>query len=243
MKTYRQFIIDIQERYYEPNEKLPSGKTPLEKATQKSKTRAKTIARQSPQNQERWAKQYDKTRTHVSHGADNKDYNPNVSHKHKDAVHVRADKHSLGVHHKPSKIWFSSDRNDDGSHTIQWGHTNRHSMSRAEKIKLARTAERVYDKHVSHRLPHGSIVHNSPSASYDKRGSEKPINRRSELYKKKGGFGELDSEGDQFGKVGRNPSPKQKKKGATRIKPLDPKKTKEYLGWNDRKDYYDDDED
>lgn len=29
MKTYSQFISDLQERYYEPNEKLPSGETPL----------------------------------------------------------------------------------------------------------------------------------------------------------------------------------------------------------------------
>ena len=243
MKTYKQFILDIQERYYEPKEKLPSGRTPLEKATQKSKTRAKTIGRQSPENQERWAKQYDLTRTHVNHGSDNKNYNANVSHKHKDDIKVKADKNSLDIQHKPTKIWYSADKNDDGSHTIQWGHTNRQSMTRAQKIKLARDAERVWNKHGVHRLPHDAIVHNSPSASHDNKGNEKPINRRSELYKKKGGFGELDSDGDQFGKVGRNPSPKQKKKGVTRIKPLNPKKTKEYLGWNDRKDYYDDDED
>jgi hypothetical protein len=231
-KTFKDFMA-IAERYYEPNERLSSGKTPVEKAKQKSKTRAKTIATQSPQNQDRWAKQYDLTRTKVTHGADNKNYNTNVSHQDKDKVEIDSDKKTLQVSHPESGITYEVERKGDGRHEVAWSHSgNKHRMNTTQRIRTARNAEKVWNQHVVHRLPHGDIVHNTPVSSFDDRGEEKPINRRAELYKKRGGFGEVDAEGDQFGKVGRNPSPKQAKKGAKRIKPLDPEKAKDQLNWD-----------
>ena len=216
MKTFQEFL-QLAERYYEPDEKLPSGETPVGKATRKSRTRAKTIGSQSPQNQERWAKQYDLTQTKVKHGADNPELNTRVSHKDKDDVTVDHDERGMQVKHKPSGVHYWVYPSDDSpdSHTIEWGHNKGFNLSRRDAIRTGRDARRVWDQHVSHRLPKGATIHNAPSPSLDERGKEKPTNRRSELYKK-AGFGELDDEGDQFARVGREPSPKQKKKGKNR---------------------------
>lgn len=238
MKTYSQFMSDLQERYYEPDEKLPSGDTPVEKATKKSRSRSKTIGSESPENQERWGKQYDLTQTKVKHGADNPKPNPNVSFRNKDDVRVSSSSDELEVYHKPSGVRYSVRKSEesphDGVRTIEWGHDKqrqKNKLSPLERVRIARDAQKVWDKHVSPRLPNKSIVHNTPSTSYDDRGNAKPVNRRSELYKR-AGFGETDYEGDQFAQVGREPSSKQKAKGKKRLKPLDARKAKDYTEWD-----------
>jgi hypothetical protein len=237
----------VLERYYEPhNDKLPSGKTPMQKALQKSKNRARTIGGQSVKNQDRWAKQYDDTRTKVTHGADNPKVNPNVSWKDRDEISIEKndDGDEVYVTHKPTKTNYSISANqvyDDASdktksHTIAWAHDNkidhRDKDFDKKRLRVARNAKNVWDKHVEPRLPSKSIVHNEPASSYDERGRIKSTNRRSEIYKR-AGFGDLGSDGDQFAKVGRNPSPKQKEKGKKRLSPLDPHLTRTNLGWND----------
>lgn len=236
MKKFQEFL-QIAERYYEPDEKLPSGKTPVEKATQKSRKRAKTIGSQSPKNQERWGRQYDLTQTKVKHGADNPELNTRVSHKHKDDVNIEYDERGMYLKHKPSGVYYWAYKSDESpdSHTIEWGHDRGRNLQRKQRIKLARDAKSVWDQHVSHRLPHGGVVHNTPASSYDSRGREKSVNRRSEIYKR-AGFGRLDDEGDQFASVGREPSPKQKKKGKKRLKPLNPTQTKADLNWDNNDD-------
>lgn len=245
MKTFQQFL-ELAERYYEPDEKLPSGKTPVEKATQKSRKRAKTIHSQSPENQERWGKQYDLTQTKVKHGADNPKLNTRVSHKDRDDIKIHSDDEgNMELKHKPSGVnyyVYKSENSPDDSHTIEWGHNRGKSLQRKQRIKLARDAKSVWDQHVSHRLPHGGVVHNTPVSSYDSRGREKSVNRRSEIYKR-AGFGKLDDEGDQFASVGREPSPKQKKKGKKRLKPLNPTETKANLNWDHDDDDYNEWED
>jgi hypothetical protein len=242
MKTYSQFIQDIQERYYEPDEKLKSGKTPVQKATQKSRTRARTIGSQSPDNQERWGKQYDRTQTKVKHGADNPKMNPNVSFKDKDDVKVDSNDDEMDIYHKPSGVYYNVRKSDDSRYddvrTVEWGHDKQKEktkLSPVERLKTARNAKRVWDQHVSPRLPKGSIVHNTPQSSIDDKGKIKPINRRAEIYKK-AGFGETDDEGDQFAKVEREPSPKQKAKGKSRLKPLNARRTKVDVEWGKEDD-------
>lgn len=250
MITFQQFLEIVQERYYEPDEKLSSGKTPVQKATQKGRTRARTIGSQSPQNQERWGKQYDLTQTKVKHGADNPKLNPNVSFKDKDDVKIDSDDEGIDVYHKPSGVYYtvykSKDSPYDDVRTVEWGHDKQKEktkLSPAERLKTARNAKRVWDKHVAPRLPKGSIVHNTPQSSIDDRGKVKPINRRAELYKR-AGFGPTDDEGDQFAKVEREPSPKQKAKGKSRLKPLNARRTKVDVEWgkddNDDISVYDD---
>jgi hypothetical protein len=246
MKTFSQFMLDLHERYYEPDEKQ-SRESALQKATRKSKTRARTIGGQSPENQERWAKQYDLTRTKVKHGADNPTINRNVSYKDKDEIEVDAhDDSDVYISHKPSGINYSIVKSDEAPHddvrTVEWGHDRQNEkmkLSPHERLKIGRTAKRVWDKDVSPRLPKGTVLHNTPSSSYDERGKEKPVNRRAEIYKKSG-FGPTDDEGDQFASVGREPSPRQKVKGKGRLKPLDPRKTKTNVEWGKNSDEYED---
>ena len=244
MKTFQEFIF---EKYYEPDEKLPSGETPVEKATQKSRKRARTIGSQSPENQDRWAKQYDLTRTKVKHGADNVSLNTKVGHREKDEIEIDHDDKYMFLKHKPSGVSFDVEKSDESQYddvrTIQWNHSqDKVKLSPKEKVRLARTAQKVWDTHVSPRLPNKSIVHNTPSSSYDNRGQPKPINRRSEIYKK-AGFGSVDSDGDQFAEVGRQKSPKQIAKGKTRLKPLDPRRAKVEVEWGKKPDEYEEWED
>lgn len=234
MRTFQEFI-SLAERYYKPDEKLPSGKTPVEKATEKSRKRAKTVGSESPKNQERWGRQYDLTQTKVKHGADNPKINARVSHKDKDDLKIDSDDNSTDIYHKPSGVYYTIYRSTGTdmpySRTIEWNHDkDRNNMSREQGIKVAQDARRVWDQHVSHRLPYSSIVHNTPASSYDSRGREKPVNRRSSIYQRSG-FGRLDDEGDQFAEVGREPSPKQKAKGKKRLEPRSPHITKSELDW------------
>lgn len=243
MKTFQDFI---SEKYYEPDDRLPSGETPVGKATQKSRRRARTIGSQSSQNQDRWAKQYDLTQTKVKHGADNPSVNSKVGHREKDEIEIDRDGNDMYLRHKPSSINFAVNKSDESPYddvrTISWGHDkNKTQLSPKERVELARTAKKVWSTQVSHRLPKGSIVHNTPVRSYDDRGREKPINRRSEIYKKSG-FGELDNDGDQFAQVGREKSPKQKAKGKSRLKPLNPRRTKVEVEWGKNRDDEDYDE-
>jgi hypothetical protein len=244
--AFEEFIA-IAERYYRPDEKLPSGKTAVQKATEKSRKRAKTIGSESPENQERWGRQYDLTQTKVKHGADNPKINARVSHKDKDDLKIDSDNDSTDIYHKPSGVFYTIYKSDDSPHsrTIEWGHDKqkqKSKMSPKERLRVARNAQSVWDQHVSHRLPHGSVVHNTPVSSYDPRGREKPVNRRSEIYKR-AGFGDLDGEGDQFAKVGREPSPKQKAKGKRRLKPMSPSAAKWEVDWKNDDDDYNDWED
>lgn len=249
MKTFSEFL-ELAERYYEPDEKLPSGKTPVQKAEQKNKRRARTIASQSSKNQERWSTQYDRTQTKVKHGADNPALNDRISHRDKNDLHIDSDDTGMDVYHKPTGIFYRLERPDDAPnsniHSVEWGHDKQNisrSLPSRERFKIARNAQRVWDQHVSHRLPYGSIVHNTPAASFDDKGKEKSINRRSEIYKR-AGFGRKDFEGDQFAEVGRNPSSKQRAKGKrSRLTPLSSYLTKMNTGWGRNDDEWYDDED
>ena len=242
MRTFKEFL-ELTERYYAPDEKLPSSKSPVQKATQKSRSRSKTIGSESPENQDRWGKQYDLTQTKVKHGADNPKPNPRVSFKDKDDVKVHSSDDELDVYHKPSGVYYSVRKSEespqDDVRTIEWNHDKyqqKNKLSRSERVRIARDAQKVWDQHVSPRLPNRSVVHNTPVSSYDNRGNVKPVNRRAELYKR-AGFGKMDDEGDQFAQVAREPSPKQKAKGKTRLKPLNARIAKDYTEWGKEDDY------
>ena len=90
-------------------------------------------------------------------------------------------------------------------------------MSDEEKKQVARDAKSVWDTHVQHRLPHGSVLVNSPLSNSTYKNPTK--NTRAKLYQR-AGFGPLNKGGDQYASVGREPSPKQKAKGKKRLKPM-----------------------
>jgi hypothetical protein len=227
LKTFRQFI---NERYYKPNEKLPSGRSPLEKAKEKEKARNSNIGPNS--NIRRMNLHADKM-TKVKRGADNKDYDTSPSQSRN--VDVEGDSDYLHVTHRPSKIKYAVTNVGDGIHTIEWSHEkgDKKNLSRAERMKLAHSAKQVWNKHVSHRLPHGDVAHNKPSQKSKKSENDNSIvNRRERIYQRSG-FGPSDKHNDQFAKINREPSPRQKAKGKSRLSPLDPKKFKQSIGWED----------
>lgn len=219
------WMINILEVYYSPNQKLPkSNKTPLQKAIEKSRARAKTIAHQSRDNQDRWGRHYDKIQTHVKHGADNPNVNSNLSHFDKDNIKIDKDNDGMSLHHKKSGVSFHVYRpsDSDDAYTIEWNHNKDTSkMSRPEKINLAKSAKHVWDKHVSHRLPNSTIVHNTPTSD-----------RRASIYSRVG-FGNTDDDNNQFART-------ERKKGKTRLRPVNPEKAKWDSNWNSIRDHYDD---
>lgn len=220
--TFLQFL-ELAEKYYAPDEKLPSGNTPLGKALKKQ---AKNDAEIGPKSDTiRMRRHSEKIETKVKHGADNPNYNTSVHGKDDDEIRVDSDGTDyLTVHHKPSKVTYDVEKliGPGNIHGIAWSHEREHrkTLSPSERNSISRDARRVWDQHVSHRLPHGAILHNRPA----REGLGK-------IYKR-AGFGPVDDENDQFARIGREKSPKQKSKGKkSRLSPLDPKKTKRDTYW------------
>ena len=223
MKTFSEFL-EIAEKYYAPDEKLPSGKSPLRKALKKQEKRESEIGPNS--NITHMRKHSEKIETKVKHGADNPNYNSRVNSRDDDEVRVDSDGTDyMTVHHKPSKVTYNVVKSPGPGnvHSIEWSHERGHreGLLPSERNSIARDARRVYDRHVSPRLPYGATLHNKPA----KEGLGK-------IYKR-AGFGNVDSDNDQFARIGREKSPKQKAKGRKgRLTPLDPKKTKRDANWD-----------
>lgn len=232
MKTFKEFIKEcdeLLEKYYAPNQKLPSGKTPVQKAVDKNKKRQNNITPNS--NLTRTVKHGLLITTKVKQGADNKNYNPHSNHPDVD-IDAHKDQY-MTVHHHPSGISYNVTKGGEGIHSVEWGH-GRHGqhMRPGERVRLAKTAKRVWDDHVLTNMPHNSIIHNRPSSDTKKNTGEKR-NKRAEIYQKRGGLGPVDKHGDQFGFVGRPPSPKQKAKGKNQVQPRNPAEVKKSVGWHD----------
>jgi hypothetical protein len=222
MKTFQEFI-SLAERYYDPFEKLPSGKTPLEKAAERSETEYKN----TKYGRGRQIRQRIQTKRKVLHGADNP--TPN-RHDHPD-LDVSGGRNYIDIRHKDTGIHYNLTKHgetDDGKHVydVQWKH-NRHpsKMTDDERKQVARDAKSMWDTHVQHRLPHGAILKNIPIGNPTPENPNK--NTRAKLYQR-AGFGEVGKFGRQFAEVGREPSPKQKKKGKKRLKPLSGDTTFDY---------------
>lgn len=222
-KTFSEFL-ELAEKYYAPDDKLPSGKSPLRKALKKQEKRESEIGPNS--NITRMKKHSEKIETKVKHGSDNPNYNSRVNSRDDDEVRVDSDGTDyMTVHHKPSKVTYNVVKSPGPGnvHSIEWSHERGHreGLLPSERNSISRDARRVYDRHVSHRLPYGSTLHNKPA----KEGLGK-------IYKR-AGFGNVDSDNDQFARIAREKSPKQKEKGRKgRLTPLDPKKTKRDANWD-----------
>jgi hypothetical protein len=226
MKTYSEFISefisDLQERYYKPDEKLPSGKTPYGKS-RSSYFRNKRKDQDKPDHEERMRllrrsiNQIQRSNRQVKHGADNPNFNP---HYHPDAE-VSADKNnSLRVNSKGIgyvlKNTGKKTKDNRPVHDVLWYHT-RDDSSDEKKKQITRDAKNVWHTHVQHRIPHGSVLTNFPVSNPSDKNPQR--NTRAKLYQR-AGFGPRGSSGDQYASVGREPSPKQKAKGAKRLKPM-----------------------
>lgn len=204
----------IVEEYYRPNEKLPSGKTPVQKATAKG-IKGEKLSK-------------------VKRGADN----PNLdrsSHPDLDVVRHPKDRNHVSITHKKSGIKFTLSRQKeknkkgDHIHTMVWTHNRDESkgpMSDRDARQVVRDANTVWKSHIAHRFPHDSVVHNNPLPSYKAKGEDfQTTNPRARIYKR-WGFGNPKGnpdKPDQWAKVKRPPSSKQLKKGKTRLTPIEDK--------------------
>lgn len=201
MKTFQEFRL-ILERYYEPDEKLPSGATPLKKAKAKGIT-GPLLAK-------------------VKRGADNPNWDTS---RHPDFRIVKDKMHDvIKYHHLPSGTkWYvtpnsnltTSGRHTDKSvHEVEWDAPKSENESLRSRVGKIHTAMRLWRDEIAPRAPHGSIIH-SRTLRNEK---DKNKSTRSKVYEKEG-MGKFEK-GSQWGLVGRNPSPKQKGKGKRRLTPI-----------------------
>jgi hypothetical protein len=226
MITFQEFLYKsnlILEKYYEPNEKLPSGKTPVEKAEARQERPAKTLRARGRKIRHKY-----RLERSVRRGANN----PNIDTSGHPDLSIRSNSRTSSdydFHHHPSGIKYhvrelpTKDKQGRSTYSIAWTHSHKGAaMSDKTARHTARNALRVWDNHIVHRLPHNTVVVNSPSPTYkfDKKTDDYiETNPRARLYQRKG-FGRLKA-GEQFAEVGRTPSPKQRAKGKNRLKPLD----------------------
>lgn len=232
MKTFKQFFdesVGILERYYRPDEKLPSGKTPVQRAVEQNIKR--NTEQNSRSNPERTMRQGMLITQKVKHGADNKNYNPTPNHPDVD-VDAYKDQY-MTVYHHPSGIRFNATKGPEGFHTVDWGHgRDKEDMSQRERVRLAKTAGRVWHQHVLPNMPQNSIIHNRPTPDTITPTGEKR-NKRADIYQTRGGLGPVDKYGDQFGYIGRPPSPRQQAKGKKQVQPRNPEDVKKSVDWHE----------
>jgi len=97
-------------------------------------------------------------------------------------------------------------------HDIRWDHSQSipgrsKEMTRGEKIRTARNAKRVWDKHIQHRIPSGHLVSNSPDDNYDDNRRNQDKNTRASIYQRSG-FGKTNRMGKQYStKIGKKLHP------------------------------------
>jgi hypothetical protein len=221
LKTFKEFMF-IAERYYKPDEKLPSGKTPVQKAEERQQRPFKTL--RSKGRKIRHAIELERS---VRRGADN----PNMNASKHPELEIRSNNRNsdnYDIYHQPTGISYhihhnGRTKNGKPVYSVAWRHSHTgRTMSDKTARHTVRNALKVWDNHIAHRLPHNSVVHNQPTPTYkfDKKKREHiESNPRAKLYQRKG-FGPV-KDGDQYASVGRNPSPKQRAKGKVRLKPME----------------------
>ena len=230
MKTFLEFL-ELAEKYYAPDEKLPSGKTPYERASasyekQDKEYYSKPESERTLKHATRMNNQIKRVRKNVVHGADNPHFNTYSDLSGEVNVTGHKDQH-MTVRHPESGVRFSiyntGQKTRDGKpvHDVEWHHNqDTKSLSDSERKKILRSARDIWTKHISHRLPHGSVIRNFPLSNFGRDNSDERYSRAA-LYSRIGGFGPRnDGTGYQFAGVGREPSPRQKAKGKKRTYPM-----------------------
>jgi hypothetical protein len=249
MKSFKEFY-KLAEGYYEPNQPLPSGKTPVGKA-KSSYWRQRGEYFRDPQNKpmipdenpkgekryERLDRQRTRTWNQVSRGADN----PNLNLKPDGAVRggkyeIDGSRNSMSVKDPKSGVEMSVRQKDrvyfDKSnktrtgkiprpiYDIEWYNSKRGSGMQ-NPGKARSVIRSVADMWKSQVEPR--LPRNSVVTNFPISNDTSDRNTRSKLYSKFANFGPRDEyTGRQYAKVGNNPSSKQSAKGASRTKPLTP---------------------
>ncbi len=234
MKTFQDFIA---ERYYEPDEPLPSGKTPYGKATSSYYRQRGEFIRNPKKTSDhlfRATRQASRRNNEVHRGADNPDFDwrPDKSGKYDVSA---TSNYRLTVRDRQNDLEMRVRQKDQIApgkkpvYDVEWyNNSGKRADNPGEARAVTRKVADMWKNQVAPRIPSNSVLTNFPiSNDTSKR------NTRSKFYSKVAGFGERGDRGWQYANVGRKPSPKQAAKGAQRITPLsgnlDP-------DWVDRRD-------
>ena len=212
MKTFSEFL-ELAEKYYEPDEELPSGKTPVQKAEERDERPYSSKTKRALQKM--------RINKYVRHGADNPELNRHSSTQ----TDVNGGPGWMSIGDKKSGIYYNvthhgRTKNGKRVFNVTWTHSDKPSElenNPQRRTELVHSAIDLWKHDVEHRLPHGSIVTNHPTEN--NRGDKKK-NTRSRIYQR-AGFGEVNSKtGKQFAQVGRQLSSKQRIRGKGRLTPL-----------------------
>jgi hypothetical protein len=223
MKTFKEFI-DIVEKYYEPDQPLPSGKTPYGKATS-SYYRQRGEFKRSPNRTTdqafRIAKQGGSGRSAAGRGADNPEFDSKPDPSGRYDIETDTD-YKMTVRDKKNNTQMRVRQKDAIApggkpvYDVEWYNTNRSKdYNPGEARSITRDVGNMFKNQVAPRLPSNSVLTNFPITNDT---SER--NTRAKLYSKVAGFGKVGMQGRQYAAVGRPPSSKQAAKGVQRITPL-----------------------
>ena len=227
MKTFQEFI---SEKYYEPDQPLPSGKTPYGKATSSYyRQRGEIIRNPSASNTDklfRAKSQGSRRADQVRHGADNPEFKSKPDPSGRYDIEADSD-YKLTVRDTKNDTAMRVRQKDQIApggkpvYDVEWYNNARGGGMRnmkynpGEARSITRDVGNMFKNQVAPRLPSNSVLTNFPITNDT---SER--NTRSKLYSKVAGFGKVGMQGRQYAAVGRPPSPKQAAKGVQRITPL-----------------------
>lgn len=147
MITFQEFQYNcnlILEKYYAPNEKLPSGRTPV-KAAEKRGIKGSLLAK-------------------VKRGADNKeiDLTPQKG------VKIKKHDNTVVIRHSKSGAEFNirhlGNLKGKPHYELEWWNPSKKEKTPEEKRKFATTIKRAWYNNVQNTLPHGSVVSNLPAS-------------------------------------------------------------------------------
>ena len=222
MKTFQEFIL---EKYYEPDQPLPSGKTPYGKATS-SYFRQKGEFKRNPNRTSDKAfkitQQGGSGRSAAARGADNPNFDPKPDPTGRYEIETDSD-YKMSVRDTKNNTEMRLRQKDQIApggkpvYDVEWYNFDRtgKQYNPGQARSIAKDVGDMFKKQVAPRIPSNSVITNFPITNDT---SER--NTRSKLYSKVAGFGKVGFGGRQYAAVGRPPSPKQAAKGVQRITPL-----------------------
>lgn len=221
MKTFQEFIL---EKYYEPDQPLPSGKTPYGKATSsyyRQKGEYFRGGKSKPEPYRRLATQFDRRNNQVSRGADNPTFNSKFDPSGRYDIDADSN-YALRVTDTENKVSMRLRKKDQIApgnkpvYDVEWNNYDRkYNNNPGAARAVTRNVIDMWKNQVAPRIPSNTVLTNFPVTNDT---SER--NSRSNLYSKYAGFGKTGMQGRQYAAVGRPPSPKQAAAGAQRITPL-----------------------
>ena len=230
MKTYKEFIleaIDVYERYYEPDEKLPSGRTPSSSANNALSKAFKN--RKNPTTRERTKKLSDKIRTNVRFNANSGVVNPNISREERGKIKTNVDDEGFtNIKHNDSGVTYHVKDQGD-AYEVHWSHDkNKNELTPGQRVRLGTAADKLFKSSVVPRLRNGRLIVTRASSDDTLSKKEKKQSnaqnipsRRADIYSRRG-FSQRDTYGYITGKI-------RKRRGSNSIDPISPVKTHERL--------------